>query len=64
MNLSWSNLTHLQRNALSTLCQDGPCELPRELGEQLASLGLVEKLLRGGYCVSPLGTTVPPSTLH
>ncbi|SEP65330.1 hypothetical protein SAMN05428969_0321 [Devosia sp. YR412] len=63
MNLSWSGLTHIQRNALRSLCQDGPCELPRDLGEQLTNLGLAEPLTRGGYCVSALGLTVPPSSL-
>ena len=60
MNLSWSGLTRSQRTALHDLCAFGPCELPRELGEQLTNLGLVEQLLRGGYCVSPLGMTVEP----
>lgn len=64
MNLSWSNLTYLQRNALSALCISGPCELPNELGEQLSNLGLAEKLTRGGYCVSPLGLTVPPAKMN
>ena len=64
MNLSWSNPTNLQPNALSALCQSGPFELPNELGEQLSNLGLAEKLCRGGYCVSPFGLTVAPSTLN
>lgn len=64
MNLSWSSLTFSQRSALNDLCRHGPCDLPRELGEQLTNLGLAEPLTRGGYCVSPLGLTVPPSTLH
>lgn len=63
MNLSWSCLTPSQRNALALLCQQGPVELPRELGEQLRNLGLAEPLIRGGYCVSALGKTVLP-TVH
>lgn len=63
MNLSWLSLTPLQRSALVLLCDEGPLELPRELGEQLRNLGLAEPLLRGGYCVSPLGKTVLP-TVH
>lgn len=61
MNLSWSNLTRLQRSALRNLCTNGPCELPGELGEQLMNLGLVERLSGGGYGVNALGMTVPPS---
>ena len=61
MNLSWNALTQTQRSALHDLCAYGPCELPRELGEQLTNLGLAEALMRGGYCVSPLGRTVEPT---
>ena len=64
MNLSWFSLTNSQRNALHNLCQHGPCDLPRELGEQLTNLGLAEPLTRGGYCVSPLGMTIPPATMQ
>ncbi|HEY8577975.1 MAG TPA: hypothetical protein VIL88_16735 [Devosia sp.] len=63
MNLSWSCLTQSQRSALTHLCQYGPGDLPREIGEQLINLGLVEPLRAGGYCASALGLTVPP-TLH
>lgn len=59
MNLSWNCLTPSQRDALLALCEHGPLDLPRELGEQLSNLGLAEPLIRGGYCVSPLGMTVP-----
>jgi hypothetical protein len=61
MNLSWSNLTRMQRSALRNLCQNGPGELPVELGEQLSNLGLVDRLSGGGYGVSAMGLTVPPS---
>lgn len=64
MNLSWNNLTRMQRMALQELCDGGPCDLPHELGEQLTNLGLAVALDGGGYCVSPLGTTVPPATVH
>lgn len=59
MKLSWNCLTPSQRDALLALCEHGPLDLPRELGEQLSNLGLAEPLIRGGYCVSPLGMTVP-----
>lgn len=63
MNLSWTCLSQSQRTALLALCQYGPCDLPNDVGEQLKNLGLAEPLLRGGYCVSPLGKTVVP-TVH
>ena len=61
MNLSWSNLTLMQRSALHNLCQNGPGALPVELGEQLSNLGLVDRLSGGGYGVSALGQTVQPT---
>lgn len=64
MNLNWMNLTPSQRSAVSLLCQHGPCDLPRELGEQLVNLGLAEIAADGVYCISALGATVPPTTLH
>lgn len=64
MNLNWSNLTSPQRKALMMLCEMGPCALPEELGEQLCNLGLAERLGSSAFCVSALGTTVPPATLH
>lgn len=64
MNLNWMSLTQTQRLALHDLCAYGPCELTRELGEQLTNLGLAEPLTRGGYCVSPLGKTLAPVWLH
>lgn len=64
MNLNWMNLTASQRSAVSLLCQKGPCILPRELGEQLINLGLVEEAAQGVYCISALGATVLPETLH
>ena len=60
MNISWNCLTRLQRDAMVALCTVGPCALSREIGEQLSNLGLAEPLIRGGYCVSALGMTVPP----
>ena len=63
MNLHWTNLTSPQRKALMLLCE-GPCTLPEELGEQLCNLGLAERIASSNFCVSALGTTVPPSTLH
>lgn len=62
MNFNWTSLTQTQRRALRDLCSHGPRELPRDLGEQLTSLGLAEPLIQGGYCVSPLGMTVAPTT--
>ncbi|OAM75176.1 hypothetical protein [Devosia elaeis] len=64
MNLNWTSLTLAQRRALSILCQEGPCPLPPDLGEQLLNLGLAERAMGDVYCVSALGATVPPSTLH
>ncbi|WEK03855.1 MAG: hypothetical protein P0Y65_16925 [Candidatus Devosia phytovorans] len=61
MNFSWTSLTQSQRLALRNLCANGPHELPRDLGEQLTSLGLAEPLSQGGYGVSPLGLTVAPA---
>jgi len=64
MNLHWTNLTPIQRQALSILCREGPCPLPAELGEQLINLGLAERTFGQIFCVSALGATVPPTTLH
>lgn len=64
MNLHWTNLTSSQRQALMLLCEGGPCTLPQELGEQLCNLGLAERLAASNFCVSALGATVPPSTVH
>ncbi len=64
MNLNWTNLTFPQREALAILCQEGPCPLPAELGEQLVNLGLAERAGTRVFCVSALGATVPPTTLH
>ncbi|WIY54057.1 hypothetical protein O9Z70_05895 [Devosia sp. YIM 151766] len=64
MNLIWTGLTLAQRQALAILCQDGPCSLPADLGEQLLNLGLVERATNQIYCVSALGATIPPTTLH
>ena len=64
MNLNWKDLTAPQRTAVSLLCQRGPCVLPRELGEQLINLGLAEEAANGVFCISALGATVPPETLH
>lgn len=64
MNLNWANLTQAQKRALALLCQEGPCLLPAELGEQLIILGLAERASDAVYCVSALGATVPPTTLH
>jgi hypothetical protein len=64
MNIDWSNLTALQRKALMLLCQHGHCPLPDELGEQLCNLGLAERLGEQSYCVSALGATVLPATVH
>lgn len=61
MNFSWTSLTQTQRTALRNLCNHGPRELPRDLGEQLTSLGLAEPALDGAYVVSPLGMTVAPA---
>lgn len=60
MNLHWTNLTALQRNALITLCNGGPRRLSSELGEQLCNLGLAERVATDNFCISALGTTVPP----
>lgn len=60
MNLDWNCLSQTQRRALTLLSRNGPCDLPRELGEQLTNLGLVETLQVGGYCISPLGSTLSP----
>ena len=60
MNLVWNNLSVAQRDALMALCKNGPCDLPRDLGEQLQNLGVAEALQAGGYCVSALGVTVLP----
>lgn len=49
-----------QRTALLARYQYRPCDLRNDVGEQLKNLGLAEPLLRGGYCVSPLGKTVVP----
>jgi len=57
-------LTQSQKRALSVLCEHGPCPLPAELGEQLLNLGLAERTEGEIYCVSALGATVPPATLH
>ncbi|SFV28480.1 hypothetical protein SAMN05216456_0526 [Devosia crocina] len=64
MNLNWKDLTASQRSAVSLLCQRGPCILPRELAEQLINLGLAEQAASGVYCISALGSTLPPETLH
>lgn len=64
MNLHWTNLTLPQKRALAILCEQGPCPLPAELGEQLINLGLVERAEGSLFCVSALGATVPPATLH
>lgn len=64
MNLNWMNLTQPQKRALAILCDEGPCPLPAELGEQLINLGLVERAEGHLFCVSALGATVPPTTLH
>ena len=64
MNLHWTNLTHPQKRALAILCEEGPCPLPAELGEQLINLGLVERAEGSLFCVSALGATIPPTTLH
>ena len=64
MNLNWMTLTLSQRSAVALLCERGACVLPRELGEQLLNLGLVEQAGDGLYCISALGATVPPETLH
>ncbi|MBJ3785504.1 hypothetical protein [Devosia sediminis] len=64
MNLNWMNLTQPQKRALAILCDEGPCPLPAELGEQLINLGLVERAEGQLFCVSALGATVPPTTLH
>ncbi len=61
MNLDWMNLTASQRSAVSLLCLRGPSGLPRELGEQLTNLGLVECAADGVYCISALGATVRPT---
>jgi len=64
MNLYWNNLSPPQRQALAILCQQGPCTLPAELGEQLINLGLAERAGGHVFCVSALGATVPPTTVH
>ncbi|SMQ63376.1 hypothetical protein SAMN06295905_0804 [Devosia lucknowensis] len=64
MNLHWMTLTQAQKSALAFLCEEGPCALPAELGEQLVNLGLVERAHGQVFCVSALGATVPPTTLH
>jgi hypothetical protein len=64
MNLNWSSLTSPQRKALLLLSEAGPCALPQELGEQLCNLGLAERIAASNFCISALGTTVPPSTVH
>ncbi|WP_152658718.1 hypothetical protein [Devosia chinhatensis] len=64
MNLYWTTLTSPQQKALAILCQDGPCALPAELGEQLINLGLAERAGSQIFCVSALGATVPPTTFH
>ncbi len=64
MNLNWMTLTAPQKHALAFLCEQGPCLLPAELGEQLINLGLVERAEGQLFCVSALGATVPPTTLH
>lgn len=63
MNLVWMNLTASQRRAVSLLCEHGPSSLPRDLGEQLISLGLAE-CSDGVYCISVLGTTMRPCAVH
>ncbi len=64
MNLIWTNLTLPQRRALAILLQEGPCPLPVELGEQLLNLGLAERADGPVFCISALGTTIRPETLH
>jgi hypothetical protein len=64
MNLHWYNLTLAQRRALAVLCQEGPSRLDADLGEQLINLGLAERADQNTFCVSALGATVPPTTLH
>lgn len=64
MNLLWTNLTSLQRQAMMTLCKGEPCVLSEELGEQLCNLGLAERTARSNFCISALGATVAPATLH
>jgi hypothetical protein len=63
MNLHWTNLTSSQRKALMLLAEGSPCDLPQELGEQLCNLGLAERMAASSYCISPLGTTVPPAVV-
>jgi len=63
MNLNWTSLMALQQRAISQLCERETCDLPQELAEQLINLGLVE-LVGGTYCISPLGATLLPNSLH
>lgn len=62
MNLLWTGLSPAQQRALAALLENGPADLPREVGEQLCNLGLAEPLIAGGYCVSALGATVLPAS--
>ncbi len=64
MNLHWMTLTQPQKRALAILIEEGPCALPSELAEQLLNLGLAERSAGQVYCISALGATVPPTTLH
>ena len=64
MNLDWNCLSTHQRRALTVLSMNGPCDLPREVGEQLCNLGLVVPLQVGGYCISALGATLPPARFN
>lgn len=64
MNLNWISLTEAQQAAISLLNQRGPCVLPKVLGDQLLNLGLAEQPVNGVYCISALGSTVVPETLH
>lgn len=64
MNLHWMTLTQAQKRALAILAEEGPCPLPAELAEQLINLGLAERSLGTAYCISALGSTVTPTTLH
>lgn len=64
MNLLWTNLTSPQRQAMMLLNKGEPCALPTELGEQLCNLGLAERTASSNFCISALGATVPPATMH
>ena len=61
MGIAWDVLLRSQRAALLALRKFGPCDLLIETGEQLQNLGLAEKLVMGGYCITPLGQVVTAS---